>query len=237
MRLLPRLRPRWLWLIAGLVVSLTVGAVAVWRFYEPGWRYEVGGVDVSHHQGEIDWAELADDGVEFAYIKATEGGDWTDPRFTENWASAGKAGLLRGAYHYFTFCRSGLEQAEHFIATVSHDAGILPPAVDLEFSGNCSARPPADEFRVALDAFLAQVGAHFGTTLVIYTNAHFYRTYLADDPPDVIWWVASPIWKPWGEPSFTFWQYFPGRRAGVDGAIDRNVFRGDLAELMKLAAG
>ena len=53
----------------------------------------------------------------------------------------------------------------------------------------------------------------------------------------MIWWVASPIWKPWGEPSFTFWQYFPGRRAGVDGAIDRNVFRGDLAELMELAAG
>ncbi len=44
-------------------------------------------------------------GLRFAYVKATEGGDWTDPRFEKNWREARRAGLRVGAYHFFSFCR------------------------------------------------------------------------------------------------------------------------------------
>ena len=103
--------------------GIALGVVLVVSFVgfqipEPGWRYEVSGVDVSHHQGQIDWDALSADGTTVAYIKATEGGDWTDDRFSVNWEEADDAGVLRGAFHFFTLCTPGVDQAEHMIATV-----------------------------------------------------------------------------------------------------------------------
>jgi len=105
-------------------------------------RYDVIGVDVSHHQGQIDWRALAGDGIAFAYIKATEGGNFRDTNFASNWAGAAGAGLVRGAYHFFTPCRTGIDQARNFIATVPRDPSALPPAVDAESMGPCSNGAP-----------------------------------------------------------------------------------------------
>ncbi len=111
---------------------------------------------------------------------------------------------------------------------------MLPPAVDLEFDGNCAARPPAVLVRDELDTFLAAVEEHYQARPVAYVTPRFYEAYLAEDPPDVVWWARSPVVEPWGSPRWTFWQYWPGRRAGVDGSVDRNVFDGNLAELIEL---
>jgi len=219
------LRSKWLKATgAVLVVAVAVGLLG-YRFWEPGWRYDIRGVDVSHHQGPIDWSALAGDGTTFAYIKATEGADWIDSRFSENWQAAGDVGVLRGAYHFFTLCTPGADQAAHMIATVPDEPGMLPPAVDLEFGGNCAARPNADEFLVELGAFLELVERHYRMQPVVYTNAHFYDQYLDEQPLDVTWWMMSAVWEPWGSPEWTFWQYFPGDRDGVEGRVDRNVFR------------
>ena len=120
------------------------------------------------------------------------------------------------------------------IATVPDEPGMLPPAVDLEFGGNCSAHPAAREFLAELGVFLDMVEEHYRMKPVVYTNADFYSTYLEEQPPDVTWWVMSPVWQPWGSPEWAFWQYFPGYRAGVDGRVDRNVFRGTEDELRAL---
>ncbi len=224
---------RWIgWLVITVIVggSLTMAAK---RWWEPGWRYEVRGVDVSHHQGAIDWAALVADDISFAYIKSTEGGDWTDTRFVENWAAAGDTGVLRGAYHFFTLCTPGAVQAAHMIATVPDEPGMLPPAVDLEFAGNCADRPTPDAFLTELQVFLDAVAAHYRMQPVIYTEAEFYNAYLAAEPPEATWWILSAVWQPWGQ-EWSFWQYFPGRRAGVDGEVDRNVFVGDESELRAL---
>src|SRR5262245_45992334 len=58
------------------------------------------GIDVSYWQGDIDWRKVADAGVHFAYIKATEGGDHLDAKFLDNWRAAKLAGVARGAYHF-----------------------------------------------------------------------------------------------------------------------------------------
>lgn len=220
----------------GLIVVglLLVAAGAVWQFYDPGSGYRVRGVDVSHHQGPIDWPALAADDTSFAYIKATEGGDWVDSRFEENWEASRDAGVIRGAYHFFTFCRPGIEQAANLIATVPVEPGMLPPAVDLEFGGNCDARPTVADFRAELEAFLDAAEAHYGSRLVAYVPIDFYDAYLAADPPDMVWWVRSLGWEPLGEPQWTFWQYFIGEKDGVAGRVDRNAFAGDLDDLRAL---
>jgi lysozyme len=81
------------------VAIVTLGVVALAPFLYP--RLETGrlwhdviGVDVSGHQGDIDWPSLAAGGVGFAYIKATEGGDFRDTYFQENSSSAKAAGML-----------------------------------------------------------------------------------------------------------------------------------------------
>lgn len=224
---------RW---FAVVVAALAVASGITYRYWDPGSSFEIRGVDVSHHQGPIDWRALAADGTHFAYVKATEGGDWRDTRFHENWAAAHEAGVLRGAYHFFTLCSPGAAQAANMIATVPDEPGMLPPAVDLEFGGNCSARPSTGDFLTELDQFLTAIEDHYRMRPVVYTNAVFYNAYLAEVPPDVTWWIASPVRPPWGAPRWSIWQYFPGHRPGVDGRVDRNVFRGSIEDLRALTA-
>ena len=148
------------------VVALAAAAGAGWLYYlnfsPDRSRFPVRGIDVSHHQGAIDWTEVAEANVAFAVIKASEGGDYVDEEFAGNFAAARAAGLAVGAYHFFTFCRPGAEQATNFLAQVPLTVPQLPPAVDIEFGGNCSRRPTAEELRTELDAFLGPVEAAFG---------------------------------------------------------------------------
>ena len=66
-------------------------------------RFEVTGVDVSHYQGTIDWKKLAEQDLDFAFIKATEGSSYIDECFYDNWKEAEKTDLCIGAYHFFSF--------------------------------------------------------------------------------------------------------------------------------------
>ena len=85
--------------------------------------YPVTGVDVSHHQGRIDWPKVAGSGVRFAYVKATEGGDFIDESFGQNWEQAKAVG---GAYHFYRQCKGGREQAENFLQILPPVTGQLP---------------------------------------------------------------------------------------------------------------
>ena len=84
---------------------------------DPG-QWEVFGVDASVYQGEVDWTVLAEQGVDFAFLKATEGSSLQDIRFARNWAGAQDAGIRVGAYHFFSYDSSGETQAENFISAV-----------------------------------------------------------------------------------------------------------------------
>ena len=187
--------------------------------------YPIRGIDVSHHQGTIDWRRVAADDVSFAIIKATEGGDFVDKAFAGNLRDARAAGLAVGAYHFFTFCRPGVEQAQNFIATVPRDKSLLPPVVDIEFGGNCDNRPSVAELRSEVDAFLAPVEAAFGKQAVVYLigeAADLYGSAFADRPA----WVRSLAMHP-GHEDWIYWQYHnKGRVDGIEGDVDLNVLRG-----------
>ena len=78
--------------------------------------YPIHGIDVSKFQGDIDWNAVANSGVKFAWIKATEGGDRLDQHFQANWTGAKAAGVPHGAYHFVYWCRSPMEEIELFRA-------------------------------------------------------------------------------------------------------------------------
>src|SRR3954452_7331026 len=186
---------------SSLLILLAVGAlIAAYQAYEHGWirfnyppaeRYPIGGVDVSHHQGDVDWAAIRAEEMAFAYIKATEGGDFVDPQFQASWGKARAAGLAVGAYHFFTFCRDGASQASNFLDTVPRAVDALPPAVDLEFGGNCSKVPGSDEIFKELRAFLDPVRAATGREPVLYITREFFDAYLKNAPAEL---PSSPLW-------------------------------------------
>src|SRR3954453_10276082 len=87
--------------LAGLViVGLALCFLGIWIPNAPSRsQYPLRGIDVSHHQGQIDWSAVKASGIQFAYIKATEGTEFTDATFAENWRNSNTAGIVRGAYH------------------------------------------------------------------------------------------------------------------------------------------
>ena len=187
--------------IAAGTAAALVAVIAAGHAYYLGYRpdrdvYPVHGIDVSHHQGNIDWDTLKADGIDFAYIKATEGGDVKDTRFQENWREAGRVGIVRGAYHFFTLCRPGADQARNFIESVPVTTGTLPPAVDLEFVGNCSSRPPTAVLMRELGILLAALEDRFKTKLILYVMRRFDDPYLRGELQAYGYWLRSLFFEP-----------------------------------------
>ena len=197
------------------------------RWHPSERRYPYQGVDVSHYQGRIVWSKLPRQGVDFAYIKATEGADHIDRRFSINWRAAHAAGIRRGAYHFFTLCRSGQDQAAHFLRHVPTEAAALPPAVDLEFPGNCGRRPSRAKFHKELGDFLRIVEAHYGKPAVLYLTRKFDRHYRVSATFHRPLWLRSLRSEPgFGARRWTIWQSSSSRKlAGVHGRVDWNVAR------------
>lgn len=211
--------------------ALAIGGYFYFMGFSPDRdAYPVRGIDVSNHQGKIDWRRVAADGVAFAIVKATEGGDFVDKSFTRNLEEARLAGLAVGAYHFFTFCRPGADQAQNFIATVPRDQPLLPPVVDIEFGGNCAERPSIEKFEAELEAFLDPVEAAFGRRAIVYMIGDAAETY-GSAVPGRQRWVRSLALHP-GHEDWIYWQYHnKGRVDGIEGDVDLNVLQGESAIL------
>lgn len=218
-------------MVLGAVGTVIAVGAAWWFWWVPGWRppLEEGeryGIDVSSHQGSIDWGRVADDGIEFAYVKATEGGDFVDERFGANWEGAAAAGLDRGAYHFFTLCTAGDVQARHFLAVAPPEDDALPPAVDLELAGNCAARPPERAVEAELNRFLLLVEAAWGAETVLYVGEDFEERYPGRSDLDRPLWLRRFLLRP--SEDWWIWQLHGRARVdGVEGGVDLDVMRGD----------
>jgi lysozyme len=223
-----------LWVLSATALAgVMLGVAALYILtYEPDRRaYPVRGIDVSHHQKEIDWPKVARDDVAFAFIKATEGGDHRDTRFAGNWREAQAAGLKVGAYHFFTFCRPGADQARNFLDVLGPDKGTLPAALDLEFGGNCGAVPAPAAMRAEIDDFLTPVERHTGKPVVLYVTPEFWDAY-KDRLPQRPLWVRS-LFRPPHQSVWAVWQYHnAGSVDGISGRVDLNVAR-DLTALTR----
>lgn len=227
------------WIIGAAAVAVIAAIITIAGGWWTPWasRY-IQGVDVSHHQGAIDWRTLAADDVAFAYIKATEGADHVDPRFAVNWEAAGETELYRGAYHFFTLCRPGAQQAANFIATVPRAQGALPAALDLEHMGPCRQGPTMPDVITEARAFMDRVEAHYGVRPIIYTTREFHDAHLAELQGERFW-IRSIARRPnFRDRDWVIWQHHNrGHKRGVQGPIDLNAFRGDAAALAAFASG
>jgi len=222
-----------------LAALLAVGAVAAGGRDLLRWwvrRDHVVGIDVSHHQGAIDWTRVRAGGIGFAFIKATEGATFVDRTFAGHWSRARAAGLLRGAYHFFTFCTPGRDQAANFIATVPVDDGALPPVVDLEFGGNCAREPAPAELRAQLGDFVRAVEAHYGKRVIFYVTEEFEGAYgeLVRDRDLFVRRLFLP--RQMEGRRWRFWQFDNGARVdGIERPTDLDAFRGGPGDLRALA--
>ena len=198
--------------------------------------YTVRGIDISHHQFTIDWPLVKTAGIAFAYIKATEGGDGVDEDFAENWAGARDAGLARGAYHFYNFCKTASEQAANFIKTVPADADALPATIDLEASADCPTMPAKAAFRKDLAGFVAKIRAVYGHAPILYVNYAVYDKYFKGEKDPYKFWIADTNHTAPAMPSWTMWQYgWHGQVAGVPDEVDLDVFNGTAEELAALS--
>lgn len=230
-----------LWLIFAFILCLIV-LITVYHFrpiptaQANNEHFPIKGFDVSRHQGQITWKNIKTSQYQFVFIKATEGGDYQDPMFVENWKNAHQTKLIVGAYHYFRNCKSGEEQAKNYIATVPLNSNSLPPVIDLEFQWNCPL-VTADQLQKEIQAMAMYLESYYGKRPILYTTPNYYKHYI------VGYLSKYPIWfqdfkqkpshtdpRPW-----LFWQYSQkGKISGIQGIVDFNLFRGTLTELQQL---
>lgn len=198
-------------------------------------RFPIRGIDVSHYQGEIDWQVIADNPIEFAFIKATEGSSHVDPKFQYNWEQAQQTDLYVGAYHFFSFDSPAETQLENFTRQVTAFDGMLPPTVDFEFYADKKVNPPdAEPLREQLQIFLDGLEEYYHLRPVIYATEDTWELYLNGYFDEYPLWIRNVVSEPAIDGTSTFWQYSNrGRLKGYSGEekyIDLNVFKGSEKE-------
>ncbi|MEG4073168.1 GH25 family lysozyme [Microcoleus sp. Pol14C2] len=184
------------------------------------------GIDVSDYQPNVNWQEVARDGIAFAFVKSTEGATFVAQSFARNWAAMKAAGIQRGAYHFFQPASSIQEQIDLFLKTVKLEPGDLPPVLDVETTGGLSVDQLCDRAAMWLEA------VEKATLMrpIIYTYPGFWdnlgTTRFADYPLWIAHYTtAEEPWVPGGWKTWTFWQYSDtGTVSGVSGNVDTNIY-------------
>jgi lysozyme len=199
------------------------------------------GIDVSYYQGNIDWARVKGSGIEFAFIRLSDGSRFRDPKFQQNWDGAKSAGVIRGAYQFFRPGQDVALQADMMIRAVgSYTPGDLPPVIDVEATSGMSATAIASRVRTWVDT----VKNALHVTPIVYTGKYFWRDEVGGNST----FEGNPLWiaqytslcpdipSPWTR--WSFWQNSDkGSVAGVPGKVDTNKFNGTIDDLRAFVNG
>jgi lysozyme len=199
----------------------------------------VPGIDVSHHQGAIDWTQVAASGQRFAIAKATEGQTFVDPMYATNKIQAETYGIAFGAYH---FARpddqpdDAILEADHFVDTAQLEPGNLIPVLDIERTGGLSQA----EITQWILTWLGRVTERLGVRPMVYTSPAGWEsrtgdtTAVADAGYTVLWiahWNVDAPRLPandWSGNGWAFWQYGDcGTVPGIQGCVDVDWYRSD----------
>lgn len=204
------------------------------------------GVDVSSHQGNVPWTTLWNNGVRWAYTKASEGTYYTNPYFAQQYIGSYNVGMIRGAYHFATpDTTSGATQANYFVdhgGAWSADGQTLPGALDIEwnpYGDACYGKSPSAMVSWIRD-FLNQYRARTGRDAVLYTATSWWQQCTGDYAGFA---TRTPLWiaryaatvgeLPAGWSRYTMWQYTSnGPTVG-----DHDRFNGTLDQVRRLALG
>lgn len=247
--------PRWIYVITAAFLSFVLVVGSYYVFFRPYFYrfrpcfnhkyydvcmpagHSVYGIDVSRHQGEIDWEALKkgnhpDAPISFVYVKASEGSDFKDKKFEQNFENARKHGFMRGAYHYFSTTSSGVSQANLFISMVKLRPGDLPPVLDIEEKPK-NKKKYIEEVKI----WLKKVEEHYGVKPIVYASSKYKKKYL-DDPffKEYPSWVAHyyiPELRKGEE--WLMWQCTDlGVLPGIKEKVDINIFNGSKKQFENL---
>ena len=204
----------------------------------------VPGIDVSSHQGDVDWPHWWSQGVRFAYVKATEGTGYINPKYDQQYDGSYQVGMVRGAYHFALPDRSdGAAQANYFVdhgGGWSADGRTLPGALDVEYNpyGDDKCYGLTSEAMVAwVRQFSETYRNRTGRFPTIYTSTSWWDMCtgrLGDFTATNPLWVAryaesvGPLPHRWS--AHAIWQH-------SSTPIDQNLFNGTLDDLVALARG
>lgn len=235
------------------VLLATIAVLAYYTkqyFFKPGFvhytafgidmptNYRIHGIDVSHHQQDIDWPlvkkmKVKNIALGFAFIKATEGTSYVDEQYKQNLYQARAAKMPVGSYHFFVPARSGKLQAQNFIRVANIKSGDLPPVLDVEQANGVSVA----NLQQKVADWLYEIENAYNVKPIIYSNAAFYNTYLAGRFEEYPMWVAHYLEKnkPRIQRKWLFWQHSEsGLVTGIRTQVDFNVFNGDSSDFKKL---
>lgn len=202
-------------------------------------KYQVKGVDVSHHNPILDWEEVKRQNIHFTYIKATEGITHDDRNYPYNYKLAKENNIKTGSYHFYNFGISGREQAKHFIRIAKCQSGDLIPAIDVEHSpANPYSKDPVFIKSVIKELKIMEneLYEYYGVHPIIYTNTDCYKLYINNSFPNNPIWISSLNKEPNNEiKNWIIWQFtHTGELDGIVGNLDLNYFRYSFEELQKI---
>lgn len=199
-------------------------------------EYPIQGFDVSHHQKEIDWKKISPQKYRFVYLKATEGGDFKDRKFQDNWLQAREHGFNVGAYHFYRLCRAGQIQADNFIASVPKKIDALPPVIDLEYDSACIDTYSKEQLLREIQIMHDALKKHYAKQPIFYTSKSFYNIVLTGHFKEVPLWIREYNGLPHlkDQPQWHFWQHSQkGHILGISTTVDLNVFYGSERQWQK----
>lgn len=198
-------------------------------------RYPVRGIDISSHNGEVNFDEAASDGISFVFIKASEGENFRDTLFNKNYRKARQAGMRIGAYHFFRFDRNGIDQARNVIDAVKGCHLDLGIAVDVESHNNATG---VDSVTISQQLMrMTELLNLAGYRVTFYSNLDGYLEYLRQSVPGAPLWICS-FRQIAPDMEWSFWQYdHHGKVKGVDGDVDLNAFCGSREDWRRFLEG
>ena len=224
----------------GALAAATVLAIGLFAAGSPaGAVGSVAGMDVSSHQGNVDWTSAWNNGARFAYVKATEGIAYTNPYFAQQYNGSYNVGMIRGAYHFALPDRSsGGTQADYFVdhgGGWSADGKTLPGALDIEWNPYGATCYGLSQSGMVgwIAAFSNEYHARTSRWPVIYTATSWWSQctgnlgdFSSTNPLWVARYASSPGTLPFNWGYYTIWQYadagiFPGDQDTFNGAYDR----------------
>lgn len=214
-----------------------------WLCYEKDGVTGIPGIDVSSHQGEIDWEKVAQSGIRFAMVRVgyrgygEEGKLVLDERYERNLKGALDAGLEVGAYFFSqaTSVWEVEEEMELFLGAIEGYDLTYPVAFDWEYIAN---KPNARTAKVTGEAvsrmadFFCHTMEEAGYASAVYFNQDMgYLSLDLDRLKDRTFWLAEYDAAPEFYYHFDLWQYSSkGTVPGVKTPVDMNLSFRDFSQ-------
>ena len=209
---------------------LIIFGTNIYALEPAGTVYE--GIDVSAYQGIIDFKQVKDAGIDFVYIKASEGENIVDEYFLRNYEQARENGLNIGFYHYVDArtTEEAIAEAEHFANTIAGTVPTCKLAMDFESFGNLSN----SEINEISKVFLSRAQELTNKEMVIYSDTYSATTVfsqeLANEYP--LWVAQYYVDNPSDNGKWQTWEGFQytdrGEVPGINGYVDRDKFTSEI---------